>query len=128
MLSKLTDNKIQILESERKVIKEQSRLFLHFTNSYNTSTHTPISQLVRQLIREDKNIDILCYSKKLCKNLLDPNTEPGNLLTEKFGTLRDCTSNLEDNQNNTDEDISTNRYDNDFCNIGTNFKSGVSIK
>ncbi|MCW3160825.1 DEAD/DEAH box helicase family protein [Chryseobacterium oryctis] len=127
MLSKLTDNKIQILESKREVINEQSRLFLHFTNSYNTSSHTPISQLVRQLIREDKNIDILCYSKKLCKNLLDPNTEPGNLLTEKFGTLRDCTSNLEDNQNNTDEDISTNRYDNNFCNIGTNFKSGVSI-
>ena len=127
MLSKLTDSKIQILESERKIVKEQSRLFLHFTNSYNTSTHTPISQLVRQLIRDDKNIDILCYSKKLCKNLLKPNTEPGNLLTEKFGTLRDCTSNLEDNQNNTDEDISTNRYDNNFCNIGTNFKSGVSI-
>ncbi len=127
MLSKLTDNKIQILESKREVINEQSRLFLHFTSSYNTSNHTPISQLVRQLIREDKNIDILCYSKKLCKKLLDPNTEPGNLLTEKFGTLRDCTSNLEDNQNNTDEDISTNRYDNNFCNIGTNFKSGVSI-
>lgn len=127
MLSKLTDGKIQILESEREIIREQSRLFLHFTNGYSSSHYYPITSLLQRLIREGKNIDVLCYSKLLCKKLLDPKIEPGNSLTEKFGTLRDCTSNLEDNQYRTDEDISVNRFNNEFCNIGTNFKSGVSI-
>lgn len=127
MLSRLTEDKIQILESDRVVVKEQSELHLHYNNFYHSRHYGVVKRLVRKLLREDKTIDILSYSKNLCKSLLNPEGETGGLLTDKFGPLRDCTSNLDDNQPTTDEDISVNRFSNDFCNIGTNFKSGVSI-
>lgn len=128
MLLKLTDNKLQILESERMVSRPQSRLFLHYDRLYSSKNLSSITPLVARLVRENKNIDILSYSKKLCKKILERNNPLGNILRDQFGEVRDCTSNLEANQIIDDEDITINRYDNNFCNVGTNFKSGVSIE
>ncbi len=128
MLIKLTDNKLQILESERRVCRQQSQLYLHFDTIYGSTNLGSITEVVRRLVGEGKNIDILSYSKKLCKKIQENGNRLGNILRERFGDLRDCTSNLEANQVTDDEDINVNRYDNEFCNIGTNFKSGVSIE
>ena len=127
MLSKLTDGKVQILESERRIIREQSRLHLHFRRFYAPERYGAVAIIIKDLVEEGKNIDILCYSKKLCKKLLDTNHPTGRILTERFGPLRDCTANCESNQSSTDSETPSNRFDNNFCNIGTNFKSGVSI-
>ncbi len=127
MLIKLTNNKLQILESERIICKPQSQLFLHFDRMYSSTNLSSISPIITRLVREGKKIDVLSYSKNLCKKILD-NNPLRNVLREQGLEIRDCTSNLEANQVTTDEDISVNRYDNNFCNIGTNFKSGVSIE
>lgn len=130
LFTKLTNNKFKIIESERKVVRPQSKLFLHFDNGkYNSENHTILSTVDR-LLEENKNIDIITYSKKLAKQLLNKNNDVGKKLTERFGELRDCTSNLQFNlpdDEDEDEDEATNKFDNNSCNIGTNFKTGVSI-
>lgn len=128
-LAELTDFRIQIIESERKrFIEKQSSLHLHYTSSYNyTSKTKEIVNLIKDLISQDKNIDILSYSKALAKAILDPKEELGSLLIDKFGEIKDCTSELVSNQRGENLEP-TNQYDNDKCNVGTNFKTGVSIK
>ncbi len=127
MLMALTNNTLQILESERKICRAQSRLYLHFDNSYTSQNLSSITSTVRRLVTEGKNIDILSYSKNLCKKILENGSPLGIMLRDKFGEIRDCTSNLEANQI-VDDDVTANRYDNNYCNVGTNFKSGVSIE
>lgn len=124
--TKLTEGRFQIFESERRVIKPQSRLFLHYDNGiYNGHNYT-IKKLVTDLLDQEKNIDIISYSKNLAKELLDTKGEIGAKLTERFGVLKDCTSEIKNNQPDNDE-LPANRFDNASCNIGTNFKTGVSI-
>jgi hypothetical protein len=126
-LSELTDKKIQIIESERIVPEKQSRLHLHYNpaHSYNAS-NPELVQLVKNLIKSDKLIDILCYSKKLAKDIMNEENELGKLLIDKYGEINDCTSELEDNSRQGNEEPK-NVYDNSKCNVGTNFKTGVSI-
>ncbi len=125
-LSLLINHKIRILESERKIIREQSRLFLHIDNSPSyRSNNITITRLIEDCIRRDRTIDILCYSKNLVKEMLKNNTHIGRMLREKYGTVRKCISKKIE-QIDADE-IPENRFNNDFCNVGTNFKSGVSI-
>lgn len=70
-LAELTDYKIQIIESERKRAKDQSTLHLYYSSSYNFTTKTiEINNLIKELIKRDKNIDILCYSKTLSKSIM----------------------------------------------------------
>jgi len=127
LIANQTDNKIRILESERKIVREQSQLFLHYHNQYGVKNHRIITEIISEILAREKNIDILCYSKKLCKELINTNKEPGRSLSHKFGQLRDCTSSIEGNQADNDEDLNRNRFDNRLCNVGTNFKSGVNI-
>lgn len=128
-LAELTDFKIQIIESERiRYPEKQSSLYLHYSSAYNfTSKTKEINSLIKDLVARGKNIDILSYSRTLAKDLLDPKGEIGNLLIGKFGDLKDCTSELISNQRKENEEPK-NQYDDDKCNIGTNFKTGVSIK
>ena len=83
--------------------------------------------LVDNLLLRNRNIDILCYSKSLAKSIIKDKDGIGKKLKDKFGTLNDCTSELLSNQRpeNLPPD---NRYKNDSCNVGTNFKTGISIK
>lgn len=127
LLARFTNKKIRLLEAERKIIRPQSELFLHYHNHYSSDNHRSITRLIEELISRDKSIDILSYSKKLSKELISPRKPTGILLREKFGVVRDCTSTIRDNQGDNDEDLEENRFDNSACNVGTNFKSGVSI-
>ena len=127
-LAELTDKKINVVEFPRiRIESNQSKLFLHYSSSYNFSNTTPeIVQVIDELITRDKNIDILCYSKGLAKSIIsDKNI--GKKLENKFGKINDCTS---ENLNNErpENKPPENRFDNSKCNIGTNFKSGVSIR
>ncbi|WP_052911468.1 DEAD/DEAH box helicase family protein [Riemerella anatipestifer] len=128
LLASQTNNKIRLLESERIINKPQSKLYLHYINEYSPKNYTPITNIVLELVNKGKKIDILSYSRKLCKCLADTSKEPGKSLKTKFKNIRLCVSSIENNQGDNDEDLNKTRFDNSFCNIGTNFKSGVSIK
>ncbi len=124
-LAELTDRKIQLIESKRVLFPErQSKLYLHYSddNIFNVETRE-IKNTIEQLVARGKQIDILCYSKSLSKNIVSPRSDLGKLLNETFGEIQDCTSITKE-----DRTIPENRYDNTKCNVGTNFKTGVSIK
>lgn len=126
-LAELTDKQVHIIEFPRiKRRENQSKLFIHYSSSYRFTNDTPeIQSLTAELLKKGKNIDILCYSKTLAKSLIsDKNI--GGKLEKKFGKINDCTSENISNQRPINE-VPQNRFDNAKCNIGTNFKSGVSI-
>lgn len=129
-LAELTDGKIQIIESERKRFPEkQSELFLHYNNEqFYTYDDKIITGLVKELIYLGKNIDILSYSKTLADNIIkNKDSGIGKELYSKYDRINNCTSELVLNQRN-DRAIPQNRYNSSMCNVGTNFKTGVSIK
>ena len=129
-LAELTNNKIQIIESERKrFLEKQSELFLHYNSEqfYNFDDKK-ITELVGDLISVGKEVDILSYSKKLAENIIKNKTEGiGAELYKKYEEINNCTSDLKLNQRG-DREVPQNRYKNNMCNVGTNFKTGVSIE
>lgn len=129
-LAELTDDKIQIIESERiRFPEKQSELFLHYNNEqFYTYDDKTITELVKELIYLGKNIDILSYSKTLADNIIkNKDSGIGKELYSKYDKINNCTSELVLNQRN-DRAIPQNRYNSSLCNVGTNFKTGVSIK
>lgn len=130
-LAELTDYKIQIIESERvRFTDKQSTLHLHYSSAYNFTSNTrEINSVIKELLLRKKKIDILCYSKNLAKSLINPKDEIGKLLLDNYKEIKDCTSELTVNQREENTEPN-NQYDNDDekCNVGTNFKTGVSIK
>ena len=122
----LTDNKIRILDSEREVKREQSRLYLHYDNSDYLYNQTKLREIVQNIIRNNRTLDIISYSKKLSEMIVSTDTDIGRMLREKFGEIKLCVSKKIEDINPDDEEP-INRFDNSFCNVGTNFKSGVSI-
>lgn len=128
-LAELTNKKIQIIESKRILFPDkQSKLYLHYNPARSfRATNPELIQIVRKLTNANKMIDILCYSKNLAKDIMNEATEIGSILKEKYGEVNDCTSELEDNSRQGNEEPK-NIYDNNKCNIGTNFKTGVSIE
>jgi len=125
-LAELTEKRIKIIESKReRRIDSQSSLYLHYSSQYNfNEDNIGLKELVRKLLSEDKKIDILTYSRKLAKSIITSST--GKLLKDKFGAINDCTSELRFNER--EENVEPqNQYDNQKCNVGTNFKTGVSI-
>lgn len=129
-LAELTNNKIQIIESERKRFPEkQSELFLHYNSEqFYDFDDVKITELVGDLISLGKEVDILSYSKKLAENIIKNKTEGiGAELHKKYEEINNCTSDLKLNQRN-DREVPQNRYKNNMCNVGTNFKTGVSIE
>lgn len=128
-LAEITDKKIQIIETIRTANPHrQSKLYLHYSPAHQFKSTTPeIVNVIKRLVRASKNIDILSYSKALAKEIIRDKDGIGKMLEDKFGEINDCTSELIANQRPENE-APTNRYDNTKCNIGTNFKTGVSIK
>lgn len=127
-LAELTDKKIDIIEFPRIRNREnQSDLFLYYSSSYKFKSTTPeIVNVIEDLLKRNKNIDVLCYSRSLAKSIIsDKNI--GKKLKTKFGKINDCTSENIDNQR-LENEAPQNRLDNTLCNVGTNFKSGVSIE
>ncbi len=127
-LAEITDKRIQIIESKRKVFpNKQSKLHLHYSPAHNFSANTPeIVKVIKGLLQQNKSIDILSYSKRLSEEIINDKDGIGKLLEERFGEINNCTSELVSNQRSQNE-APTNRYDNNKCNVGTNFKTGVSI-
>lgn len=128
LLANQTNKRIRLLEAERTIVKPQSKLYLHINNEYSANRFIAITEIILDLVRRGKNIDILSYSRTLCLNLADKKNEPGRTLKEAFRLVKTCISTIENNQGDNDEDLTKNRFDNNSCNIGTNFKSGVNIK
>ena len=128
-LAELTDNTIQIIESKRtKFPEKQSDLYLHF-NPAKTYKHdnNSICNLVESLILKNKAIDILSFSRILGNDICTKTDSGiGKLLIEKYGEVQNCVSELDNNQNSGTKNP-TNRFDKDKCNVGTNFKTGISI-
>ena len=124
----LTDNRIKILESERKIIPDKiSNLFLFYDNANQyTYKNETVFEVVERIINDNKDIDILCYSRKLAKDLVNgENSKVGKLLKEKYPRkVKLCVSGLIEDE----EDLDKNRYDEEYCNVGTNFKTGISIE
>ncbi len=127
-LAELTDKKIYVVEFPRLRIREnQSKLFLYYSSSHKfLSTTYEIRNTIENLLARGKDLDILCYSKTLAKSIISDKVI-GKKLKEKFGKINDCTSENADNQRPFNEPAE-NIFDNNMCNIGTNFKSGVSIE
>lgn len=127
-LAELTDKQINIVEFPRLINEEnQSKLFLHYSSAYQFTSTTPeIVSVIHDLLNRNKEIDILCYSKILSKAIIN-DKNIGKQLKQRFSEINDCTS---ENINNVrpKNEKPTNRFDNSKCNIGTNFKSGVSIE
>ncbi|WP_299398656.1 DEAD/DEAH box helicase family protein [uncultured Gelidibacter sp.] len=130
-LAELTHNKIRILESERTRIPERlSELHLYYDNAKKyTNDNGNLVDIVEDVLSRGLEIDILCFSKKLCDGIVSNKEEgAGKLLFNKYGEdINNCTSGLDDNTR-VNRDVHENRYNKDKCNIGTNFKSGVSIE
>lgn len=130
-LAELTDRKIKIIESKRtRFSRKQSALYLHYSDDYNFTTNTKeIRNTIFRLLERKKDIDILCYSKSLSKDIINPREDIGKELRKVYGNdrVKDCTSQLASNsrEENTEPQ---NQFDKLMCNVGTNFKTGVSIK
>lgn len=131
-LSKLTHNRIHIIDSIKKIIRErQSELYLHFNgNKLYKSDDTTILDVVKDSLVRGKNIDILCYSKTLAEDLVKDNSEVRKILEEYIepDDINLCVSELISNQRNVRGYSSRNRYNKYKANIGTTFKTGVSIE
>ena len=129
-LAELTDDKIQIIESKRvRYPGKQSELHLHYNPSHRYEyNNEQIVSVFKDLVDRGKEIDLLCFSKKLIEGIMDNKDEGvGKVLYGKYDEINNCTSELIKNQR-TGRTIPQNRYNKDKCNIGTNFKSGVSIE
>lgn len=128
-LAELTEKRILILESERKQYKEPSKLYLHFdiARHYNGDNGT-IEGIIRDFNNRDLEYDVLTFSKSLAESLYSGESSSGRLILDKYGEQRQlCVSDLRENQRIYRE-TPRNRYHAGKCNIGTNFKSGVSIE
>ncbi|POR21246.1 hypothetical protein BWK58_12690 [Flavobacterium columnare] len=128
-LAELTDRNIFIIESvRRRFPAKQSSLHLHFSSEHDFTENTKeLVSVVEKALKRNRNIDILSYSKKLAKSIIEDKVGIGKKLKDRFEEINDCTSPLVSNQRVLNEPAK-NRYDNTKCNVGTNFKTGVSIK
>ena len=126
-LAELTNDKIQIIETERiKIESKQSRLHLCLNNQFiYTGDDERIAFLIEEECKRGKNIHILTFSETLAKKIALPEELPdgqkvyskiGKILMRYFREINLCTG---------DSKISFNE---NKCNVGTTFKTGISIE
>ncbi|MCH2488708.1 MAG: DEAD/DEAH box helicase family protein [Flavobacteriales bacterium] len=130
-LAELTDDRLKIIESERiRIPRNQSELYLHFNPAkYYKNENPQLVELVKSLIENKKAIDILCFSKTLADSITqEKNKGVGVLLQREYEDINNCTTYLVNNQRLGRLTKPKNRYNNEMCNVGTNFKTGVSIE
>lgn len=129
-LAELTDSKIRIIESKRiRIPNNQSDLYLHYNPAlFYNNENEQIVEVVKNVIKRGKEVDILCYSKNLADAIItEKNKGIGKVLYSKYQEINNCTSDLRYNQRLGKLEVPNNRYNDDKCNVGTNFKTGVSI-
>lgn len=126
-LADLTNDKIHLLESKReKLIEGQSKLHLCFINDYSYSPDDVfITELIKSEYRGGKKVHILSFSEKLATNIANPKkikgmppqySSIGQVLLDNSPGINLCTSNT------------GNPFDETKCNVGTTFKTGISIE
>lgn len=128
-LAELTDDKIQIIESERiRIEKNQNSLYLHYNPArYFKNDNEQIQSIIRDIISRGKDVDILSFSKALADSIInDKEKGISKELYTKYDEINNCTSGLMSNQREG-RITSDNRYAENMCNVGTNFKTGISI-
>ncbi|WP_091309654.1 DEAD/DEAH box helicase family protein [Flavobacterium terrigena] len=128
-LAELTDKKIQIIESKRnRIPKNQSALYLHYNPAkYFRHDNEQIRAVVEDVLERGKQVDILSYSKNLADDIVNPKNDGiGRELYKYYTKIQNCTSDLNSNQRIGKLDVA-NRFSKTDCNVGTNFKTGVSI-
>lgn len=115
-LAELTEKKIKIYESKRVQHEDKlSDLHLCIYDQYHYKANSKVLESL--LLDNTKNFDkihILSYSKKLANEIY--HSDLGKQLKERFGQLNLCTS-KDDNEFNPS-----------LNNIGTIFKTGISIE
>lgn len=116
LFAHLTGKNLKILESKRvQQTNTLSELNLCFYNKYTFKKDDQfVKDLIQSEIKNVSTINMLCYSEALAVEMY--NSSIGTLLIEHFGELNLCTGK------------SGNIFNHDACNIGTNFKTGVSIE
>lgn len=119
-LSEFTNCKIQIIEAKRiKKESRQSKLNLIFNDYKALSNNSHLKRIVKELIKEKKKFDLIIYSKKQIKLLL----QPKGLLYSIKDEVNLCYRDIFDFSKKSDK-----RYDENLVNVGTNFTTGVNIE
>ena len=117
-LSEITSHKIRIIESNRVIIEDKvsnlNLVFLQQVQKFNIENRLFLNLLERECA-EGRKIDILTYTKTLAEKILKKESSAYKILTKYNQIPNLCTSN------------STTSFDPKLCNIGTNFKTGISI-
>lgn len=126
-LADLTDDKIQLVESKRiKQNKGLSNLHLCFLNSFSYSAEDEeLAAFIKMEIDKGKKVHILTFSEKLANNIAIPKKEKGKdskhsligkLLLNNTPGINLCTSKTKA------------AFNADKCNVGTTFKTGISLE
>lgn len=128
-LSEFTDRKIQIIESTRKRFpKKQSNLNIYFYSGYNIDQDVSLLNLIKSLKNENKDFDMMVYSKNLIKKFLESpmnksKTSVSHLLYPMRDNINRCYYDVFDKTN------ANKKYNGKFkINIGTNFSTGINIE
>lgn len=141
-IAELTDKKLQIIETERKQkTKDLSKLHIHLTeeSTYDYEKEE-FKELFKIIIKNHNTLNILSYSRQFCTDLAE-GADDGysylrDLLISRYKSLISICipeeyhpSVKRRNKKKIPDEISYNEaYIEGMCNIGTVFKTGISIK
>lgn len=118
-LAELTEKKIRIIESKRLQNKNNlSELFLCFYDRPNYNMEDSyLKELFNDIVSIEglSSINVLCYSSEIAERLFD--SKIGVTIKERFSNLNLCVGSPKGKVFNPNG-----------CNIGTTFKTGISIE
>lgn len=113
--AEMTDKKMKILEAPR--LQYEDRLselsILYYDKPYYDLENEELIKFFNEEIGTANKINILTYSKKLADKIVMSTI--GQKIKGKYGIMNVCTGDT------------NNVFDDKKCNIGTNFKTGISI-
>jgi len=135
-IAELTDKQLQIIETKREQQEDNlSNLHLYITPkmSYNFNEHEEYHELFRKIIKEHSIVNILSYSQKIATELLENNSIIKKILIGKFSNINLCIAKehldrLKSKKDNYENVTFNEYYLPDKCNVGTTFKTGISIE
>jgi len=141
-IAELTDKKLQIIETPRIQQKDNlSNLHIHLTKNssyegYNFENEEFI-ELFNRIIVKHKNLNILSFSQKLCRKIAsgENGKEIRDLLLTNYDSINICiaeehhpSKKKKKKKSIPSTIIYSNKYVPGMCNIGTTFKTGISIE
>jgi len=114
LIQVLTDNKIKILETDRVQNNSLSALSLVFYDGYYRVNNDYLNTFFDELLQKDfETINILSYSKKLAQSIFE--SELKSKMDTKFSEINLCIGD------------GKGKFNHNESNIGTTFKTGLSI-